>query len=378
MSQAAQSHHIDFLHHNGFLGLVFLVGLCAMIVAGIILIEGMLNFAGGAAKYIFIAAGIVFQVAETLCFIAAAALIGKSSQWRAGLFFLGILLFSFSIAVMTLAQKATIQVGESKDDALSKQTSALNDQLKSLDDVIQGYRLNAERQSKSIYANSRQLGQDSLNRATELEEKKLLLKEKLFSLNERKRQTSSAFFKQLEDITGLEATSTEFYFLVLRSILLELCGIVFMAFAAYLKFHKSQNYLAAQSSVRTETLAAPITAKAKEKPSKKKKLAQSTAIKPISTPKEDSGDSSWAAKYLNALREKQNQDSGLSSTATEVEADMDYGQWLDHVLESYRTGELKSLKLQDITHFFQSKLDESIDNSTAMIIQRMAQKRLAD
>lgn len=375
MSPNANQQHSDFLHHNGFLGLVFFVGFCAMIVAGIILIEGMMHFAGGTAKYVFISAGIVFQVAETLCFIAAAALIGKSSQWRAGLFFLGLLLFSFSIAVMTLAQKATIQVGEAKDDALNKQIVALTEQLTSLDSVIKGYRLNAEKQSNSIYANSRQLGQDSLNRATELEEKKLTLKEKLFSLNEQKRQTSSAFFLQLQNITGLEATSTEFYFLVARSILLELCGIVFMAFAAYLRFHKSQTINAQLILNPTNKLPSIEVHKAeKPKPSKPRKKS----IPKIK--KEEVPESSWAAKYLNALREQQNENSGLNSTGieTEVETDVNYDQWLDHVLESYREGNLKSLKLEDIRNFFQEKLEEKIDNGTAMIIQRMAQKRLSD
>ena len=216
--------------------IIFLVGVSAMVVAGWYLIEGMLHFAGDeTSKRVFIAAGIIFQITESICFIAAAALTAGSIYWRVALVFLGTFLFLFSITVMTLAQKATLQSGESEASALTQQISALQKQVESLDEMIAGYRLNAEKQSKSIFANSRELGQDSLNRATELEQQKLALSNQLFSLTSAKRQTSSDFFTQLEKIIGLPALQTEFYFLVTRSLLLELCGIFLMAFAAYLK-----------------------------------------------------------------------------------------------------------------------------------------------
>ena len=231
---------ISTLKVNAIRSSVFFVGLAAMTVAGWYLVEGMLHFAGnGAAKYIFIAAGIIFQITESICFISAAALTSKSLYWRASLFSLGTILFLFSIIVMTLAQKATLQAGENQADALNLQLNALQAQIKSLDNVITGYQLNAEKQSQSIYANSRELGQDSLNRATELEEKKLALAEKLYQLSTTRRQTSSDFFQQIESITGFPALQTEFYFLISRSLLLELCGIVLMAFAAYLKLERA-------------------------------------------------------------------------------------------------------------------------------------------
>ena len=215
--------------------LIFSVGLSAMVVAGWYLIEGMLHFAGDdASKRVFIAAGIIFQITESICFIAAAAYTSKTLYWRLALFGLGCILFLFSITVMTLAQKATLQAGEHAANAIEQQVSALDSQVQSLNEMIAGYRLNAEKQSKSIYANSRELGQDSLNRATELEIKKLELTDKLFALNNARRQTSSDFFKQLEQILGYPALEMEFYFLVSRSLLLELCGIMLMAFAAQL------------------------------------------------------------------------------------------------------------------------------------------------
>ena len=136
---------------------------------------------------------------------------------------------------MTLAQKATLQSGENETSALNEQIEATKSQIVSLDAMIAAYRLNAEKQSQSIYANSRELGQDSLNRATELESKKLALSEKLYSLSSARKQTSSDFFKQLETILSYPALQMEFYFLVSRSLLLELCGIFLLSFAAYLK-----------------------------------------------------------------------------------------------------------------------------------------------
>jgi hypothetical protein len=218
---------------------IFSVGLAAMIVSGWYLIEGMLHFAGDeASKRVFIAAGIIFQITESICFISAAALSNKHITWRLSLFLLGCVLFFFSITVMTLAQKATLQSGENETSALNDQINATKSQIVSLDEMIAAYRLNAEKQSKSIYANSRELGQDSLNRANELESKKLDLSEKLYSLSSARKQTSSDFFGQLESIIGFPAMQMEFYFLVSRSLLLELCGIFLLSFAAYLKLPK--------------------------------------------------------------------------------------------------------------------------------------------
>ena len=218
---------------------IFLVGLAAMIVSGWYLIEGMLHFAGDdTSKRVFIAAGIIFQITESICFISAAALSNKHFYWRVLLLLLGCVLFFFSITVMTLAQKATLNSGEIETSALNDQISATKSQIASLDAMIAAYRLNAEKQSQSIYANSRELGQDSLNRATELEQKKLDLSEKLFTLSSARKQTSSDFFQQLESIINYPALQMEFYFLVTRSLLLELCGIFLLSFAAYLKLPK--------------------------------------------------------------------------------------------------------------------------------------------
>lgn len=207
-----------------------------MAVAGYFLIEGLSQFAGSAAaKNMLIVGGVLFQITESLCFIAASALTYHSLRWRYILFSLGLVLFSFSIGVMTLAQKTALQTGEAQAQANDEKRGHIRSQITSLEEVIASYRFNAEKQSRSIYKDSRALGQDSINRAAELEEKKMRLSEELFALNTARRQTSSDFFHRLEEVTGLPEKSTEFYFLVLRSLLLELSGIILMSFGANLR-----------------------------------------------------------------------------------------------------------------------------------------------
>jgi len=205
-------------------------------VAGYFLIEGLSQFSGsGGAKNMLIIGGILFQITESLCFISASALTYHSLRWRYILFTLGSVLFCFSIAVMTLAQKTALQSGEAQAQANDEQREHIRSQIASLQQVIDSYRLNAEKQSKSIYKDSRAMGQDSINRAAELEERKFQLGEDLFRLNAARKQTSSDFFQRLEEVTGLPAKSTEFYFLVLRSLLLEMSGIILMSFGANLR-----------------------------------------------------------------------------------------------------------------------------------------------
>ena len=207
-----------------------------MAVAGYFLIEGLSQFSGsGAARNMLIVGGVLFQITESLCFISASALTYHSLRWRYILFGLGSILFCFSIAVMTLAQKTALQTGEAQAQANDEKREHIRGQIASLQQVIDSYRLNAEKQSKSIYKDSRALGQDSINRAAELEERKIQLSEELFSLNSARRQTAADFFQRLEEVTGLPGKSTEFYFLVVRSLLLELSGIILMSFGANLR-----------------------------------------------------------------------------------------------------------------------------------------------
>ncbi len=215
---------------------IFGIGLACMTVAGYFLVEGLSQFSGsGGARNMLIVGGILFQITESLCFISASALTFHSLQWRLMLFTLGLILFCFSIAVMTLAQKTALQTGEAQAQAIDEQRTQIRDQIASLQQVIASYRANADNQSKSIYKDSRAMGQDSINRAAEMEDRKFQLSEKLYELNTARQQTSSDFFHRLEEVTGLPERSTEFYFLVLRSLLLEMSGIILMSFGAHLR-----------------------------------------------------------------------------------------------------------------------------------------------
>ncbi len=295
------SHQASLFHSVHFRSIqlaIFLVGLAAMIVSGWYLIEGMLHFAGDdASKRVFIAAGIIFQITESICFISAAALSVKHITWRLSLFLLGCVLFFFSITVMTLAQKATLQSGENETSALNEQIEATKSQIASLDEMIAAYRLNAEKQSQSIYANSRELGQDSLNRATELESQKFSLSEKLYTLSSTRKQTSSDFFGQLESILGYPAQQMEFYFLVTRSLLLELCGIFLLSFAAYLKLPKHTVKVSASSEAVTRFNQAPRHQSAVFTRNHVKKAGESLV---------DSGH--WASSHIEMLKQKRESD----------------------------------------------------------------------
>ncbi|MDH5325163.1 MAG: hypothetical protein OEZ68_09660 [Gammaproteobacteria bacterium] len=291
---------------------VFLVGFCAMAVSGWYLIEGMLHFAGDdTSKRVFIAAGIIFQITESICFIAAAALSSKKLYWRSMLFAMGCILFLFSIGVMTLAQKAALQSGNNQATALDTQIESIKAQIASLDNVIAGYRFNAEKQSKSVYANSRELGQDSLNRATDLEIKKISLNEKLFQLQNQRKQSSSDFFTQLEKVTGWPALQSEFYFLITRSILLELCGIMLMAFAAHLRAPGTHAPTREPSRVmdsiqpKLENLsAAPKKASTKKAPNKSAPPTAVPAAPSAPASPEETGEH-WARSHIRLLKQLQ-------------------------------------------------------------------------
>jgi len=98
------------------------VGVACMFVAGYFLIEGLSQFSGNATtRNILIIGGILFQISESLCFVAAAALALHSRIWRGSLFLLGCVLFLFSVAVMTLAQKTALQSGRSEERRVGKE-----------------------------------------------------------------------------------------------------------------------------------------------------------------------------------------------------------------------------------------------------------------
>lgn len=214
--------------------LIFPIGVSCMIVAGYFLIQGFLQISGNeSASTMWIVLGILFQIGESACFVSAAAFTNHSMLWRYSALGFGILLFLMSIGVMTLAQKTAMFAGENSASAIDQQREQINAQISSFDELIASYRLNAEKQSKSIYAESRKLGQESLNKAMELEERKMALSSKLFMLSSKRKQTSMDFFTRIEEMFGYDAQKTEFAFYVARSLFVEGLGIFLMALGAH-------------------------------------------------------------------------------------------------------------------------------------------------
>jgi len=322
---------------------IFVVGLACMAVAGYFLIEGLSQFSGSeAAKRMLIVGGILFQVTESICFISASALTYHSLTWRYTLFVLGLILFSFSIGVMTLAQKTALQTGEAQAQASDEKRDYLRNQLISLDQAIASYRFNAEKQSQSIYKDSRALGQDSLNRAIALEDKKRLLSEELFKLNESRKQTSSDFFSRVEDITGLPAKSTEIYFLLTRSLLLELSGIILMSFGANLRAYKQ--------------LVAEVTEKDLDKP---KNNSPENADRNVMPPTEFAVETGKAAAIVASTDNK----SAISQPETQLEP-----------VNAIETESLEEISIEDETY----NSDVPLTYLSTMVMDLYEQKLISD
>lgn len=342
------------------------IGAFCMVVAGYFLIEGLLQFGGNAAaKRMLIVAGVLFQVTESLCFVSAAALTGHSLRWRHSMFLLGIVLFGFSIAVMTFAQKAALETGEATAAAIDERRTDIRQQIASLDDLIMSYRLNAEKQSKSIYANSRELGQDSINKATALAEEKMQLSTQLYVLNESRRQTSSDFFNKLEQVIGLGAAQTEFWFLFLRSLLLELCGIMLMSFGAHLYAHNAAVVHAAVGATTRAKEAKKKPAKKKSKPAAKKRtrrkpsLIESTELiveKPVKKV-------ILRADNVSVLRPVAYE--GLKTADDAGSAVNDIIAYADKVARLYESGKLKTLEKNAIRTALKKHHGIQIDSQKA-------------
>lgn len=345
-------------YQGHFSYLVFTIGACFMVAAAFLLIQGLSRFSGDSgSQNIFIVFGVLFQIGESVCFIAAARQSHHSRSWRAGLLVLGIVLFSFSISVMTLAQKASMQVGINTASAVDEQRDNVREQINSLDRSIDSYRFNAESQSKSIYKDSRALGQDSLNRSIELEEKRRVLSDQLFALSSDRRETSADFFTRLESIVGWPAETTEFYFLVLRSLLIELCGVLFLAYGSY-----SLSVLPAPAPVQPAPAVKKTRKPAAKKPAKvattrkrPKPVAEPVSVQspiPVRRPE--------PALLVPARLAKQSENvfsltppKGVASTAKQqdVKRRLSYDESAQAVIAALAAGEITDIKRDSIKEF---------------------------
>ena len=219
--------------HYAFL---FTVGFCSMVVAGWFLIDGLSQFSASTSMYYaLVLSAIIFQLGEAGMFVTAAVLPVYYRKWRWFTIVVGSSLFILSVLVMTLAQKSAMSSGEIKANAIDEKVRLLQSQIASIDSVIQSYQTNADKQSRSVYAQSRALGQDSLNRSSALLEKKLTLSSQIFDLQSKRNLTSGDFFSSVEKVTGFDGQTTELVYLVARSALLEFLGVSLMTLAAYFK-----------------------------------------------------------------------------------------------------------------------------------------------
>ncbi|MDH5665029.1 MAG: hypothetical protein OEY10_01875, partial [Nitrosopumilus sp.] len=220
----------------------FLLGLVGICVSGYLLVTGLSHFsANDSARNTFIVGGIFFQILETVCFVTVTSIPGIHRPWKYALIALGVSFFIFSISIMTIAQKATVYGGENETKAIDNELAQLNSQLKTIDSIIESFQANAGKQSKSIYAESRELGREALLDATHLIEKKEKLIGQISELQRDRKETAAGFFVQVENIVGFDARSIEFEFYFIRSLFFEISGIFCFAFGGYLRARKIEH-----------------------------------------------------------------------------------------------------------------------------------------
>lgn len=212
------------------------IGISCMATATYFLIVGLSNFGGDTtAKWMLGITGIIFQAAESACFINS--VLAERVKWKVFMFGLGAVLFVFSILVMTLAQQTVLMSGVVKAEANDTKRDNLNKQISSLNSLILSLRVNAKKQSKSKYAQSRRLGFEALKQAAKFESQKLKLINELHRLKTERKQTQQDFFKRASSALGLTLTGAtlEFWFILIRSILLETLAVALMSIAATYK-----------------------------------------------------------------------------------------------------------------------------------------------
>lgn len=220
-------------HHRA---VIFLVGFACMVLSGYFLVIGLSQFAvNESIKVILAASAVTLQIAESACFMIAAAMPSPFKKIRAALFVGGSIIFIFSIAVVTVAQKAVFQESEVSANANDTMKKNIEGQIANLDATIASYRLNGEKQSRSIYPESRAKGQESLDEATKLMEKREALSEQLFELQKQRSVTGMDVYRKLEKVLRIDAENIELGYILVRSLLLETIGVLFLSLPGYLK-----------------------------------------------------------------------------------------------------------------------------------------------
>lgn len=213
---------------------IYAVGLLALGLASYFLVTGLSSFAeDGQFALMLMATGIVFQMVESICFIGASSL-AKTKSWKIVLLSLGVTLFLFSILTMTLAQKSVMMKAQQKAKTLDAKRNYLAKQIESLNVLIKGYHTKNAKDLTSKWITRRKAGEKSLNEVTRLESRKLKLINELHSLNHQRKPTSNDFFKEVAVTLNWSesmALKMEFWFIVGRSLLLEISAMLLLSFA---------------------------------------------------------------------------------------------------------------------------------------------------
>ncbi|MDH5327666.1 MAG: hypothetical protein OEY58_19605 [Gammaproteobacteria bacterium] len=211
---------------------VIALGALIMVYAGYYLVLGFSQIdVAQDSKTMFVLFGVFIQCMEAVCFFGAT--VTRNMAWRFALIAFGIPLFAVSVFFMTIAQMSSLEDGERQAQSVDMRATQLRDQIASLDTTIAGYRLNAEKQSQSKFAQSRALGMEALKEAQRLEDQKNQLSQELFALTQQRKTTSSDLFGQAGSAIGVSITGYHFY--LLRSFLLELGSILILSFGGYLR-----------------------------------------------------------------------------------------------------------------------------------------------
>lgn len=222
----------SFSRFVAFHNWVIALGALIMVYAGYYLVLGFSQIdVAQDSKTMFVLFGVFIQCMEAVCFFGAT--VTRNMAWRIALIAFGIPLFAVSVFFMTIAQMSSLEDGERQAQSVDMRASQLKDQIASLDTTIAGYRLNAEKQSQSKFAQSRALGMEALKEAQRLEDQKNKLSQELFALTQQRKTTSSDLFGQAGSAIGVTITGYHFY--LLRSFLLELGSILILSFGGYLR-----------------------------------------------------------------------------------------------------------------------------------------------
>lgn len=205
------------------------------------------------ARQALILAGVLLTLCQLLAFGTAALLPERLlRRLRWALVGLGIVLFSFEVATMSVTQLALVQSSDVQASANDARIEELKAAIASHRATAAGLRDNAAAQSRSVLASSRERGGQALREAMEIEGRIAPMAIELSELQSAKRPT----------LTTLLGDDRTVLFAVVRSALIALVGLTMMSASGVL-FRVART---AERAPRPEPLAVPPLAAAVARP----------------------------------------------------------------------------------------------------------------